>query len=182
MKRVLKWKLLKIVSRRNSIATNYSPKAVIHLGEDNDDENVIVNLERPIGKKATKEKEKKRKSRDCGEKEVVMEVLTELTEVKKRSYEERKKSIDTAKEEIICLEKQKIEVGLRKETREQKKEERKIMMMDTRHLSPIQLEYFQCLQMKIMRKCMTSDSRNARQGYIKKGIESYLFILSRTDS
>jgi hypothetical protein len=98
-----------------------------------------------------------------------MEVLTELTEVKKRSYEKRKKNIDTAKEEIICIEKQKIEIEHRKEAREQKKEEREIMMMDTRHLSfggrymwelwympPIQLKYFQCLQMEIMQKCMTN--------------------------
>jgi hypothetical protein len=85
-----------------------------------------------------------------------MEVLTELTEVKKRSYEERKKNIDTAKEEIICIEKQKIEIELRKEASEQKKEEREIMMMDTRHLSPIQLGYFQCLQMEIMQKRMTN--------------------------
>jgi hypothetical protein len=61
LKMVPKWKLLKIVLRRNSIPTSYSPEAVIHLGEDNDDENVIVNLERPIGKKATKEREKKKK-------------------------------------------------------------------------------------------------------------------------
>jgi hypothetical protein len=65
------------------------------------------------------------------------------------------KNIDTTKEEIICIEKQKIEIELRKEAREQKKEEREIMMMDTRHLSPIQLEYFQCLQMEIMQKRMT---------------------------
>jgi hypothetical protein len=46
---VPKWNLLKTVSRRNSIPTNNSSEAVIHLGEDNVDENVIVNLERPIG-------------------------------------------------------------------------------------------------------------------------------------
>jgi hypothetical protein len=43
---------------------------VIHLGEDNDDENVIVDFERPIGKKAVKEREKKKeqrlwRERDC---------------------------------------------------------------------------------------------------------------------
>ena len=36
-----------------------------------------------------------------------MEVLTELTELKKRSYEEKKKNIDTKKEEIIRIEKKK---------------------------------------------------------------------------
>jgi hypothetical protein len=78
--------------RRKSICISpSSPQLVIHLGEVNDDENVIVDLERPIGKKTAKEREKKRKSKDCGEKEIVIEVLTELTEVKKRLYEEREK-------------------------------------------------------------------------------------------
>jgi hypothetical protein len=151
-------------------------------------------LERLIGKKATKEREKKRKSKHCGEKETVMEVLSGLAEAKKRSYEERKKEIDTTKEKIICiekeklevelmkegreqkkeefekqklefelrkeergqkkkeLEKQKLEVELWKEAREQKKEEREIMMLDTSHLSKVQLEYIQSLQMEIIKK------------------------------
>jgi hypothetical protein len=144
---------LKPVLRKKSISP---PQPVIHLGDDNDDENDIVDLERPIGKKAAKEREKKRKSKDCGDKEIMTEVLTELTEVKKRSYEERMKIIDTAKEEIVRIEKQKIEIELRKEAREQKKEEREIMMMDTSYLSSIQLEYIQSLQMEIIQKRRTN--------------------------
>jgi hypothetical protein len=144
---------LKPVLRKKSISP---PQPVIHLGDDNDDENDIVDLERPIGKKAAKEREKKRKSKDCGDKEIMTEVLTELTEVKKRSYEERMKIIDTAKEEIVRIEKQKLEIELRKEAREQKKEEREIMMMDTSYLSSIQLEYIQSLQMEIMQKRRTN--------------------------
>jgi hypothetical protein len=144
---------LKPVLRKKSISP---PQPVIHLGDDNDDENDIVDLERPIGKKAAKEREKKRKSKDCGDKEIMTEVLTELTEVKKRSYEERMKIIDTAKEEIVRIEKQKLEIELRKEAREQKKEEREIMMMDTSYLSSIQVEYIQSLQIEIMQKCRTN--------------------------
>jgi hypothetical protein len=33
---------------------------VIHLGDDNNDENDIVDLERPIDKKAAKERERKK--------------------------------------------------------------------------------------------------------------------------
>jgi hypothetical protein len=150
-----KWKQLKpVVPKKKSISPSLQP--VIHLGVDNDDEDVIVDLERPIGKKAAKEREKKRKSKDCGDREIMMEVLAELTEVKKRSYEERMKNIDTAKEEIVRIEKQKLEVELRKEAREQKKEEREIMMMDTSYLSSIQLEYIQSLQMEIMQKRRTT--------------------------
>jgi hypothetical protein len=144
---------LKPVLRKKSISP---PQPVIHLGDDNDDENDIVDLERPIGKKAAKEREKKRKSKDCGDKEIMTEVLTELTEVKKRSYEERMKIIDTAKEEIVRIEKQKLEIELMKEAREQKKEDREIMMMDTSYLSSIQLEYIQSLQMEIIQKRRTN--------------------------
>jgi hypothetical protein len=160
------------VPRRKSIGISpSSPQLVIHLGEDNDDENAIVDLEKPIDKKAAKEREiKKKKSKDYGDKEIVMEVLTELTEVKKISYEERKKNVDTAKEEIIRIEKQKfdvelkkkeiekqkLEVELKKEAREQKKDEREIMMMDTSYLSSIQLEYIQSLQMEIIQKRRTN--------------------------
>jgi len=66
------------------------------------------------------------------------------------------KIIDTAKEEIVRIEKQKLEIELRKEAREQKKEEREIMMMDTSYLSSIQLEYIQSLQMEIMQKRRTN--------------------------
>jgi hypothetical protein len=41
-------------------STSYH-RDVIHLGEVNDDQNVPVDLERPIGKKATKERERERK-------------------------------------------------------------------------------------------------------------------------
>jgi hypothetical protein len=77
---------LKPVLRKKSISP---PQPVIHLGDDNDDENDIVDLERPIGKKAAKEREKKRKSKDCGDKEIMTEVLTELTEVKKKDHMRR---------------------------------------------------------------------------------------------
>jgi len=75
---------------------------VIHLGEGNDCGDAVVDLERPLGKKASKERERERErereSIDCGEKEIVLEALNGLTEVKKRSHEKRKKEIDTAKE------------------------------------------------------------------------------------
>jgi hypothetical protein len=70
LKMLPKWKQLKPVLRRKSIGISPSPQLVIHLGEDNDDENVIVDFERPIGKKAAKEREKKKeqrlwRERDC---------------------------------------------------------------------------------------------------------------------
>jgi hypothetical protein len=60
-----------------------------------------------------------------------------------------KKEREQKKEEF---EKQKLEVELRKKAREQKKEEREIMMMDTSHLSKLQLEYIQSHQMEIIEK------------------------------
>jgi hypothetical protein len=63
LKTMPKWNLLKTVTRRNSIPTSNYFEAVINRGEDNDDENVIVNLERPIGKKAAKEREREKKKK-----------------------------------------------------------------------------------------------------------------------
>jgi hypothetical protein len=57
----------------------------------------------------------------------------------------REKNIHMEKEEIVRIEKQKLEIELRKEAREQKKEEREIMIMDISYLSSIQLEYIQSL-------------------------------------
>jgi hypothetical protein len=73
-------------------------------------------------------------------------------EKQKLEVELRKKERKQKKEEI---EKQKLEVELRKEAREQKKEEREIMMMDTSRLSKMQLEYIQSLQMVIIEKRRT---------------------------
>ncbi|XP_059442130.1 uncharacterized protein LOC132174498 [Corylus avellana] len=113
LKTVPKWKKYMLTQsdlKRKCLDTSTSyPLDVIHLGEDNNDQDVHVALERPIGKKAAKERERKRKSNNCGEKEIVMEVLSGLAEAKKRLHEERKKEIDTTKEEIIRIEKQKLE-------------------------------------------------------------------------
>jgi hypothetical protein len=84
-----KWKtMVQLKSKGRSAGTCHSsPQDVIHLGEGNDCGDAVVDLERPLGKKASR----KRKSIDCREKEIVMEVLNGLTEVNKRSHEERER-------------------------------------------------------------------------------------------
>jgi hypothetical protein len=55
---------------RKCLDTNTSyHRDIIHLGEVNDDQNVPVELERPIGKKAAKEREKKKEQRLWREKD-----------------------------------------------------------------------------------------------------------------
>lgn len=61
------WNLFKTVPKwsvedsaeEEVIGTNYSSsQVVIHLEEDNDDENFVVDLERPLSKTAMKERER----------------------------------------------------------------------------------------------------------------------------
>jgi hypothetical protein len=157
LRKVPKWDshMVQMKLRRKLIGSSSpSTPEAINSGEDNDVENALVDFERPLGKKTSKERVRNRKSKDCP-KLNIMEVLSKLKEEKKRSYKERNKQIYMAKKEIIRIEKQKLEIEQRKEEREQRKEEWEIMMMDTSSLSPMQQEYIQSRQMEILEKRRT---------------------------
>lgn len=157
LRKVPKWDshMVQLKSRRKLIGTSSpSTPEAIHSGEDNDVENALVDFERPLGKKTSNKRVRKRKSKDCPTMNI-MEVLSKLKEKKKRSYKERNKQIYTVKEEIIRIEKQKLEIEQRKEEREQRKEEWEIIMMDTSSLSPMQQEYIHSRQMEILEKRRT---------------------------
>jgi ribosomal protein L32 len=154
LRKVPKWNSHKVQMklRRKLIGTSSpSTPEAIHLWEDNDVENVFVDCEKPLGKKTSEERERKRKSKDSHTLNT-MDVLSKLKEGKMISYEERNKQIYTENEEIILVEKQKLEIEQRKEEREQRKEEWEIMMMDTSNLSPMQQEYIHLRQMEILEK------------------------------
>jgi ribosomal protein L32 len=154
LRKVPKWNshMVQMKLRRKLIGTSSpSTPEAIHLWEDNDVENVFVDCEKTLGKKTSEERERKRKSKDSHTLNT-MDVLSKLKEGKMISYEERNKQIYTEKEEIILVEKQKLEIEQRKEEREQRKEEWEIMMMDTSNLSPMQQEYIHLRQMEILEK------------------------------
>ena len=134
----------------------------INVDEDNEEMNSGETLETPIGKKAEKEKLKKRKNCD----DVIPTLSSQLDEIKeekRRMHKEKKESMHIALEErresmriaseerrelirikeeknekLICIKEEKNEV-------ENRKMEDEIMMKDTRTMDPEQKEYI-CLR------------------------------------
>ena len=115
-------------------------------------------LERPIGKKAEKEKLKKRKNCD----DVVpifSSQLDEIKEEKKRMHEEKKESMcivlkewrelmriaSKKRRELICIKEEKNEV-------EKRKVEDEIMMKDTRTMDHEQKEYIRPCRLEILER------------------------------
>ncbi|KAK9991444.1 hypothetical protein SO802_026429 [Lithocarpus litseifolius] len=77
----------------------------INLDEDNDEMNSGETLERPIGKKAEKEKLKKRNNCD-GVIPILSSQLDEIKKEKRRMHEEKKQSMLIALEErreLMCI-------------------------------------------------------------------------------
>ncbi|KAL4625982.1 hypothetical protein ACB092_05G063600 [Castanea dentata] len=77
----------------------------INLDEDNDEMNSGETLERPIGKKAEKEKLKKRKNSDDVV-PILSSQLDEIKEEKRRMLEEKKESMRIAladRRELMCI-------------------------------------------------------------------------------
>ena len=133
-----------VKGRKRSAPITSSPTLLesIHLDEDNDKSNAFVDMERPLGKKAEKERLKKRKSQD----NMVSSLATNLDEIKeekKKFHEEKMESMCIASEErwetiriaseerreLIRLKKKKIEV-------ENAKMENEIMMKDLSTMDP----------------------------------------------
>jgi hypothetical protein len=76
----------------------------VHLGDDNVSPSVVVNLERPIGNKAQKEREKTQKRQDHMSANLV-EVVNDIKEEKKKSrdqrIEDRQEYIRLTKERLV---------------------------------------------------------------------------------
>ena len=126
-------------------------------------------LERPIGKKAEKEKLKKRKNYD----DVVPILSSQLDEIKKekrRMHKEKKESMRIALEErrelmhiaseewreLIRIKEEKNEELIRikeeKNEVEKRKTEDEIMMKDTRTMDPKQKEYIRLHHLEILER------------------------------
>ena len=130
----------------------------INVDEDNEEMNSGKTLERPIGKKAEKEKLKKRKNCD----DVVPMLSSQLDEIKeekRRMHEEKKESMCIALEErrdvmriaseelreLICIKEEKNEV-------EKRKMEDELTMKDTRTMDPEQKEYIHLRRLEILER------------------------------
>ena len=130
----------------------------INLDEDNDEMNSGETLERPIGKKAEKEKLKKRKNCD----DVIPMLSSQLDEIKeekRRMHEEKKESMRIAlkeQREAMCIaSKERRElIRIKEEKNEVKKRkmEDELMMKDTRTMDPEQKEYIRLRHLEILER------------------------------
>ena len=111
-------------------------------------------LERPIGRKAAKERARKSKSKlsedNNSSSTYFMKLFEEMKEEKKKMAEKKV----TYMEKMVVVEQEKLVVEQEKVQLEQMKEEQKIMLIDTSIMPPIQAEYFKLLQMEIVAKKM----------------------------
>ena len=89
---------VKVYIRQLAIQSFHTFASSINLDEDNDELNSGETLERPLGKKAEKEKLKKRKNCDDVV-PILSSQLDEIKEEKRRMHEEKKESMCIALEE-----------------------------------------------------------------------------------
>ena len=111
-------------------------------------------LERPMGRKAAKERARKSNSKLSEDNNSSSTYFIKLFEEMK---EEKKKMAGkkvTYMEKMVVVEQEKVAIEQEKVQLEQMKEEQKIMLIDTSVMPPIQAEYFKSLQMEIVAKKM----------------------------
>ena len=166
----VKWLILKdtLKARKKRLATQLAVQPTtqschtfassINLDEDNDEMNSDETLERPIGKKAKKEKLKKRKNCD----DVVPMLsskLDEIKEEKRKMHEEKKESMRIASEERraamhIASEERRELIHIKEEKNkvEKRKMEDELMMKDTRTMDPEQKEYIRLRRLEILER------------------------------
>ncbi|XP_075649928.1 glutathione S-transferase T3-like [Castanea sativa] len=160
LKNEAKWLILRenLNARKRKPATQSSRTfaSSIDLDEDNDEMNSGETLERPIGKKAEKEKLKKRKNCDDVV-PILSSKLDEIKEEKRRMHEEKKESMRIALEErreLMCIasEERRELIRLKEEKNEveKRKIEDEIMMKDTRTMDPEQQEYIRLRRLEIL--------------------------------
>ena len=149
---------LKVRTRQPTTQSCYTFASSRNLDEDNDEMNSGETLERPIGKKAEKEKLKKRKNYD----DVVLILSSQLDEIKeerRKMHEKKKESIRIALEEqreFMCIAfeewRELIRIKEDKNEVEKRKAEDEIMMKDTRTMDPEQKEHIRLRRLEILER------------------------------
>ena len=118
-------------------------------------------LERPMGRKAAKERARKSKSKlsedNNSSSTYFIKLFEEMKEEKKKMAEKKVTFMEkmvVVEQEKLVVEQEKVAIEQEKVQLEQMKEEQKIMLIDTSVMPPIQAEYFKRLQMEIVAKKM----------------------------
>ena len=109
-------------------------------------------FERPIGRKAVKERARKSKSKisedDNSSSTYFMKLFEEMKEEKKKMPEKKVTYMEkmvVVEHEKLVVEQEKVAIEQEKVQLEKMKEEQKIMLIDTSVMPPIQAEYFKRL-------------------------------------
>ncbi|CAL5330963.1 unnamed protein product [Camellia sinensis] len=156
----------KLKKKTSATSSPFAPE-VINLAEDDVSHDAYVDLERPLGRKAEKERLNKRKSKDSAGSNYVG-ILNGIMEDKKKANDKKMEILEKAclqeqeqnhinqelEQERIRIMKEEIQERFRikqeKIRAEQLKEDERIIMMDTNGLSPMQQEYYLHRQMEIL--------------------------------
>ncbi|CAL5433568.1 unnamed protein product [Camellia sinensis] len=142
----------KLKKKTSATSSPFAPEA-INLAEDDVSHDAYVDLERPLGRKAEKERLNKRKSKDSASSNYAR-ILNGIMEDKKKANDKKMEILEKAclqeqeqnrinqelKQERIRIMKEEIQEQFRikqeKIRAEQLKEDERIIMMDTNGLSP----------------------------------------------
>ncbi|CAL5353034.1 unnamed protein product [Camellia sinensis] len=152
--------------KTSTTSSPFAPEA-INRAKDNVSHDAYVDLERPLGRKAEKERLNKRKSKDSAGSNYAR-ILNGIMEDKKKANDKKMEILEKAclqeqeqnrinqelEQERIRIMKEEIQERFRikqeKIRAEQLKEEERIIMMDTNGLSPMQQQYYLHRQMEIL--------------------------------
>ncbi|KAG7970891.1 hypothetical protein I3843_07G108500 [Carya illinoinensis] len=131
----------------------------INLGEDEDFHVAYSNLERPIGRKAEKEKRKRKEMTNSDS----LVVLNEMAEIRKSKLVLMQEARDhdnkmlclrqeevSLKQDELCIQKEKVLLQQVKTRLEEKKEDERIMTLNTSVMPPMLQQYYLQRQMEIL--------------------------------
>ncbi|CAL5368173.1 unnamed protein product [Camellia sinensis] len=130
----------------------------INLGEDDVSPNDFVDLERPTGRKAEKERLNKRKNKESVHSSIT-KTLEDIKQDKKKMIDKKIEMIDKVyvqKEVELRIMQEKHEVELQKHEMELFKEDERVILMDLSGLLEIQQEFYRARQMEIIKKRRTN--------------------------
>ncbi|CAL5414910.1 unnamed protein product [Camellia sinensis] len=181
-------KIEKTEKKKTSATSSPFAPTAINLSEDDVSHDAYVDLERPLGRKAEKERLNKRKSKDSAGSNYAG-ILNGIMEDKKKANDKKMEILEKAclqeqehnrinqelEQERIRIMKEEIQERFRikqeKIRAEQLKEDERIIMMDTNGLTPMQQQYYLHRQMEILESQRSTKyiKINAGQILLNKG-------------
>lgn len=139
-------------SKKASPATSSpSTPSSVHVEDENFTDETFAHLERPVGRKA--QKERNRKGKDCMQEitpaaQFIEQYRVDKKEIQRERVEQFQKAL-VVQQEMLELQKQKLRL-------KEQKEEKRIMATDTTNMDPMEAQYYELLKREIMEKKLAS--------------------------